>query len=366
MIRTRKIRTYERGLVFRDGALERVLETGRHWLWDPLMNLRIDVVSVRGPWLVHNDLEVLVRSEALCDELQVIDLKDEQRALVWIDGRLTTVLKPGLYALWTVFHDVRVELLDASEARLQREDLNVLLEAEGARTAIATETVAQGQVGLLFVDGELRGALGPGRHAFWRDAGAVRVSVIDLRSQMLDISGQEIITADKVSLRINAVVTYRVADAEQAVTAVSDYSQSLYRDAQLALRSVIGTRELESLLADKTTVAAELEGLVVEKARGYGVEVQSLGIRDVILPGEMRGLLNKVTEAKKAAEAAVITRREETAAMRSQANTARLLEQSPTLMRLRELETLERVASDADLTVVMGEGGLTERVTKLL
>jgi DNA transposition AAA+ family ATPase len=92
----------------------------------------------------------------------------------------------------------------------------------------------------------------------------------------------------------------------------------------------------------------------------------SAGIRDVILPGDMKELMNKVTEAKKAAEASLITRREETAAMRMQANTAKILESSPTLMKLRELETLERVADKANLTVVLGENGLADRVVKLL
>jgi regulator of protease activity HflC (stomatin/prohibitin superfamily) len=94
--------------------------------------------------------------------------------------------------------------------------------------------------------------------------------------------------------------------------------------------------------------------------------VTGLGIRDVILPGEMKELMNKVTEARKAAEAALITRREETAAMRAQANTARLLETTPLLMRLRELEVLEKVAGKANLTVVLGESGLADRVVKLL
>jgi len=86
----------------------------------------------------------------------------------------------------------------------------------------------------------------------------------------------------------------------------------------------------------------------------------------VILPGEMKDLMNKVTEARKAAEASLITRREETAAMRSQANTARILEQNPTLMRLRELEVLEKVAGSTKLSVVLGEKGLTEKVVNLL
>ena len=96
------------------------------------------------------------------------------------------------------------------------------------------------------------------------------------------------------------------------------------------------------------------------------LEVVSVGIRDVILPGDMKDLMNKVTEARKAAEANLIFRREETAAMRSQANTAKLLTDNPTLMRLRELEVLEKIASTGNLNVILGEKGLADRVVNLL
>ena len=113
-------------------------------------------------------------------------------------------------------------------------------------------------------------------------------------------------------------------------------------------------------------MALELDGALRARVAAIGLEVVSLGIRDVILPGEIKELMNKVTEARKAAEAALITRREETAAMRSQANTAKILETNPVLTRLRELEVLEKVADKANLSVVVGEGGLADRVVKLL
>jgi hypothetical protein len=97
-----------------------------------------------------------------------------------------------------------------------------------------------------------------------------------------------------------------------------------------------------------------------------GLSIVSVGVRDIILPGEMKDLMNKVTEAKKAAEANLIVRREETAAMRSQANTAKVLADNPTLMRLRELEVLEKVATSGKLSVVLGEKGLADRVVNLL
>ncbi len=110
----------------------------------------------------------------------------------------------------------------------------------------------------------------------------------------------------------------------------------------------------------------ELETTVRLRVAALGLEVVSVGIRDVILPGDMKDLMNKVTEAKKVAEANLIARREETAAMRSQANTAKLLEGNPTLMRLRELEVLEKVANSTKLSVVLGEKGLADRVVNLL
>jgi len=91
-----------------------------------------------------------------------------------------------------------------------------------------------------------------------------------------------------------------------------------------------------------------------------------MGIRDIILPGDMKEIMNKVIEAQKGSEANGIKRREETAAMRSQLNTAKLMESNPVLMRLRELEVLETVAQTTNLSVILGDKGLTERVTKLI
>ena len=173
-------------------------------------------------------------------------------------------------------------------------------------------------------------------------------------------------TADKVTLRLNVVVTYRVTDARQAVTSTDDVRQALYRETQLAVRAIVGARDVDAFLADKEVVATEIDTAIRRRAGQLGLQIASVGIRDVILPGDMKELMNKVTEAKKAAEANLIVRREETAAMRSQANTARLLADNPTLMRLRELEVLEKIATTGKLNIVLGEKGLAERVMNLL
>ena len=173
-------------------------------------------------------------------------------------------------------------------------------------------------------------------------------------------------TSDKVTLRVNAILTYRVTDPRRSVTAADNFGQSLYRAAQLALREVVGQHALDQFLNEKNALAAQVHQQLTARSGELGAEMLQLGIRDIILPGDMKELMNRVTEAKKAAEANLIARREETAAIRSQANTARLLDANPTLMRLRELEVLEKVAASTNLRIHLGEGGLSEQLSKLI
>jgi regulator of protease activity HflC (stomatin/prohibitin superfamily) len=382
IIKTIKIRSYEMGLYFRDGEFKSLLREGRHWFVDPLGKVKIEVVSQRTPWLAHEKLDVISRLGALKDRAVLLDLKDYERALVWIDGRFSHILPPGLYAYWTALRDVKVEVISLkaqppaadgasasaakSAVRFEHPDLKVIVQSPLVERVLELATVQAHHVGVLFIDGDFVETLPPGRYAFWKNMAQVKFVQEDLREAMFDVAGQDIMTADKVTLRMNAVVTYRVADARTAVSTVDDVRQAVYREAQLALRAVVGARELDTFLMEKDGVASELADMVRARAKTLGVELIAVGIRDIILPGEMKDLMNRVTEAKKAAEANLIARREETAAMRSQANTAKLLADNPTLMRLRELEVLEKVAANSKLNIVLGEKGLTDRVMNVL
>ena len=361
-----KIRTYEMGLLFRDGEFRGLLSAGKHWLVDPLLKVRVDVVSQRDPWLVHEKLDLIVKSGVLKDRAVVLDLKDYERALVWIENRFSHVLPAGLYAYWTGQKDVRVEVIDARNVRFDHTDLKVIARSQMAQRVLDVCTVERDHAGVLFIDGRYIDTLPPGLYAFWKGQADAKLVEIDLRETMVDVGGQDIMTADKVTLRLNAVVTYKVADARQAVSRTDDVRQALYRETQLVLRAVVGARELDTFLTDKDAVAGEIEESVRRRARELGLEIASVGIRDVILPGDMKDLMNKVTEARKAAEANLISRREETAAIRSQANTAKLLADSPVLMRLRELEVLEKIAAAGKLNIVLGEKGLADKVVNLL
>jgi regulator of protease activity HflC (stomatin/prohibitin superfamily) len=365
------VRSYEVGLKFRDGEFKGLLSAGKHWIVDPLNKIRVRVASTRDPWLVDEQLDVIVKSGAIKAQAEVVDLKDYQRALVWIDGRFARILGPGLHAYWLGARDVRIEVIDARNARFEHDELKSIVRVNEATRWLDVCKVERDCVGVLFIDGRYVDQLAPGLYAFWKEAADARVVELDMREAQIDVSGQEIMTLDKVTLRMNALVTYAIKDARRAVSAASDVRQSLYREVQLALRAVIGGRELDSFLTGKDDVAQELEQQVREQATVLGLEVRSVGIKDVILPGDMKDLMNRVTEAKKAAEANLIARREETAAMRSQANTAKLLADNPTLMRLRELEVLERIATAGKMNIVLGprksdSEGLADRVVNLL
>lgn len=360
------IRSYEVGLKFRDGEFEGIIDAGKHWIVDPWNKVRVRLASTRDPWLVDDQLDMIVKSGAIQGRAEVVDLKDNQRALVWIDGRFARVLGPGLHAYWLGTREVRVEVIDARKPKFEHEHLKSIVRANEVTRWLDVCKIERDCVGVLFIDGRYVDQLDPGLYAFWKDVADARVVELDMREAQIDVSGQEIMTLDKVTLRMNALVTYVINDARRAVSAASDVRQSLYREVQLALRAVIGGRELDSFLTGKDDVAQELEQQVRDQAAALGLEVRSVGIKDVILPGEMKDLMNRVTEAKKAAEANLISRREETAAMRSQVNTAKLLSDNPTLMRLRELEVLEKIASAGKMNIVLGEKGLADKVMNLL
>ena len=367
MLGRKRILANEKGLYFLRKQFTDVFNEGIYWFLNPFVNQKLDIVSVKYPWLDHEELEAIIKSDKINrDELEVIDLKDNQRAIVWIDGRFDRILDTGIYALWKIGREVLVEVIEVMNTQFVHEKLDIILDSEASKALLDEFVVEENHIGLYFENGNFIEDLKPGRYAFWKGVSKVKLYHQDLRVTSNDISGQEIMTADKVSLRLNTLVNYRIVDAYKAVTKVEDASQALYREAQLVLREVIGTRELEAILADKDSVGKELEERLSARMKVYGIEIQSHGIRDIILPGDMKEILNKVILARKDAEANLILRREEIAAMRSQANTAKMLESNPTLMKLKELEVLEKITANTNLKIMLGEKGLTDKIVNLL
>ena len=368
MFTTRHIKKHERGLLFRDGDFVRLLRPGAYRLWKlPFMaSQKIEVANTLESRFAHPLLDVLLTDPAVQDELLVVDLADNERAIVWKDDRLAFLLGAGRHAMWLACGKLRVERFSIADFRFEHPRLAVILQHADALKYFEGVQVDSGQEVLLFRDGVMIGRLSEGLHVFWKGTGKVTWKTVDRREMTLDVAGQEIMTADKVTLRVNLIVTYSVIDPVRAVTAVSDAAQALYREAQLVLRAAVGGKALDALLADKESVGAQVREALASRASEMGLQVRSVGLRDIILPGDMKTLLNQVISAQKEAEANLIRRREETASVRSQANTAKLLADNPQLARLKELETLQTILAGAKTTFVFAPGNIAGQVKALV
>lgn len=238
-----------------------------------------------------------------------------------------------------------------------------------SRASVITEAVVENhEAGLLTVEGRLVERLAPGRHAFWIAGRKIEVKRLDLRPQAVEITAQEMLTKDRIALRVTLTAFRRIADPERVVATVPDVDAWLYRLVQFAIREAVAARTLDEVLSAKAALDAELRDYVRARVADSGVEVAELGVKDVILPGEIRELVNKVVEAERLAKANLIRRQEETAATRSLLNTAKLMEENPLLLRLKELESLERpVEKVGRIDLHAGEGqGLDALLTKLV
>lgn len=374
-LKTFDIADHERAFLYEKNRFAGILEPGSHRYVDVFNHIRIERFDITQGELKHDLGKMLVSTFAAQtrDHLESHQLGDYELGLLYVDGRLEDVLPPGSFRMyWKGVEKLELKRLDLHENYRVPADLLALL-ARGRNQTLQRLAagyleyveVAEQHVGLLSVDGKLVKELAPGSYGFWKLHHNIEVRCIDLRLKNVEISGQEILSKDRVSLRINLSAAYRVVDARLAGEKLANFYEFLYREFQLLLREAVGTRTLDELLNDKDVLNTLIARGMHERVEAYGMHVQSVGVRDIILPGDMKTILNQVVEAEKAAEANLIKRREETAATRSLHNTAKLMEGNPTLMRLKELEVLEKVTERiGNLTVHSGlEGVLKELVS---
>ncbi len=359
------VRKHERGLLFKDGDFIKFLAPGTYRYFSLRGRYAVERFDLSVAAFEHRLADYLVEAErAEVDRLfHVVETNADEVALVYLNERASAVLAPAECKLyWKGVVKVRIERFDLNEgialdARLTKRlvngrDAKVLAVVD---KAVYARIVPDGHVGLLYVDGELTDTLAAGLHAFWNVAHAVGVELVDLRVKALEVQGQEILTKDKVALRINVTATYQYIDAAKAVRAVKNPLDQLYKEIQFGLRAAVGTRKLDALLEDKTAIDHDIADHLGKRFAEIGLGVISVGVKDIILPGDMKDLLGKVVEAEKAAQANVIRRREETNATRSLLNTAKVMESNNVALRLKELETLEKITENVgDLSVVGG------------
>lgn len=365
----RVIQDDERGLLSRDGRLVRLLPPGKFEVFDWGKHYTADIVKVVRTELPVERARLILRAlPEAAGQIEIVQTAPNEVAIVSLDGEPKHVMLPNTArAFWSAVTEVSVERIDTSaQLRVERKHLDKI---DVARTAAIVSAVVEAhEAALLIVDGEVKERLGAGRYAFWSVGRTVRIAKVDLRPTPLEVTAQEILTKDRVAIRVTLTAFFRVTDPEKAVLASADLANTIYRLVQFAIREAVATRTLDEILAARDSIDTEVRAFVSGRVADLGAEIGEIGVKDVILPGDIRELLNKVVEAERVAKANLIRRQEETAATRSLLNTARLMEDNPLLLRLKELEALERLVEKVgriDLHAGEGAGGLQALLSNL-
>jgi regulator of protease activity HflC (stomatin/prohibitin superfamily) len=350
------------GLVLRGCHFVGVRIEGWHLLWP---GERLIAYERTGAFSAPCEMDLLLEDRLFRELIHLVEVREQELCLAYKDGLFDAVLLPGKHLFWRSAVAYEFRMIDTSVAEVGERIERRLLERPELKRHILTYVIAPYEEGLLLIDGQYERKLGPGTYRFWRNGQKVEVLTADKRTQQMEVSGQEILTKDKAALRVNFYLQYRITDAERAMLQTNHPNKQLYLAVQLLLREYIGTLTLDELLERKAGVQEFVSQHISERATELGMQVLNSGIRDLILPGEVREIMNQVLVAEKEVQARVILRREENAATRSLLNTAKLLQDNEMLLRLKEMEYVEKIADKVNTISLSGGGQVLEQLQEL-
>ena len=353
----------QKGFLFRNGRFVKLLSAGKYHVFG---DREIEIISLNAPLVSAKcELDILLTNGEIAKQTSVIEVADQQLALHTVNGKFEGVLHRGKYAFWSVLDRHEYRLVDISTPEVA-EDVPQYIFAKLPAMVYTKVEVAQYQKARLFFDQKLVRILDAGTYYFWKNNIRVDADLVDTRLTQMEITGQEIMTQDKVSLRINFVCNYRVTDYVKILTEIDDYAEQMHVAAQLALRDYVGKQKLDDILSNKDEMSKYVFDRLKAREREFFVEITDAGVKDIILPGEIRDIMNTVLVAEKRAQANVITRREEVASTRSLLNTAKLMEENQTLYKLKELEHIERICENVGSINLNGNGGVLSQLMSLM
>jgi regulator of protease activity HflC (stomatin/prohibitin superfamily) len=359
MIKNLQIKAYERGLVFKNGNLIDILKEGSFWIFG---NNSVEIYDMKTLFKTNVDLNLLLKNEGLKGMLEVVEVKDGEIVLVYENGIFKEVLNVGQYAFWKGVFNREFQKIDLTKVEITENISKTILENTKLKGFVRKLVVTNQYKGLLLIDGKLNRVLEAGTYYFWNNEISIDVKAIDTRMQQMEIAGQELLTKDKAMLRINFYVRFQVENIVKALMENKEYDKQLYILMQLALREFVGALTLDELLVKKDSVGKEILQNLGNKAKDLGLKAADAGIRDVILTGEMKEIMNQVLIAEKKAQANTIMRREETASTRSLLNTAKLMEENEVLWKLKEMEYMEKIADKIGDITVSGNNNIVSQL----
>lgn len=362
MLKNVQIKAYQVGLVFKNRNLTEILREGNHWI---VGNKSVEIHEMKNPYKATEDLNLLLKNEELGNMLEIVDVKDGEIVLIYENGIFKEVLNVGQYAFWKGILNREYHKADLTKVEITEKISKTILENIKLKNFVRKFVVPNQYKGLLLIDGKLTGVLEAGTYYFWNNEISVEMKCVDTRMQQMEIAGQELLTKDKAMLRINFYVRYQVENVEKALMQNKEHDKQLYILMQLALREFVGALTLDELLLKKDTVSKEILENLGTKAEDLGLKAMDAGIRDVILTGEMKEIMNQVLIAEKKAQANTIMRREETASTRSLLNTAKLMEENEVLWKLKEMEYMEKIADKIGDITVSGNSNIVSQLKEI-
>lgn len=358
------IKEQECGYLMKDGQFVKLLLPGKHTYFK---QFGYDVIVVPMTGRVKTEgipIDVLMQCKEFSDRVAKVKISDASIALLFENGALKMVLNASEHYFWNVYEEITFQILDRTNPYMDEALPRVYIDLLPAKY-YKKIVVRDGELGLLYFDNRFEKRLDPGTWFFWNYGKEVTAKILNMKMQQLDISGQEILTADKVGVRVNMLCTYRITDPERMVLNMDSAGNMLYSAAQLIIREYIGRFRLDELLAQKEEIGRYIVEKLKEQQETFCMEVISGGIKDIILPGEIRDIMNTVLVAEKKAQANVIMRREEVASTRSLLNTAKLMDENQTLFKLKELEYLEKICDKVGTISLNGGKGVLEQLSEL-
>lgn len=349
------ISALEKGIVIKNEKIVNVLNEGKHWIGFGGKLKRVPLHVVFNLYSLWDSVE---KDSVLDKAADVITIGDDELLLVEKNKSLTYVLDQGTYGIWKDSERLNHFVVNTNDTEVDKRINAAMLRDEELRKYIHFIEVKEGFKAAIFINGELYSIKESGQYCFWKNQKSFHVELVDVRLQIMEVSGQELLTKDKVAIRVNFDVQFKVVDIQKAIIETKDFRAQLYQTFQMALRAYIGKRTLEEMLSNKEEISKEVVDDVLLRATELGVQVFSAGIRDVIFPGEVKDIMNQVLISQKKAEANTITRREETAQTRSLLNTAKLMQDNEVLMQLKEMEYIERIAEKVGEISIAGNGNI--------
>lgn len=362
IMRLVKISPYTVGLVYEGAVYKRVVTEGWNYL---KMGETVKVKDMTIPFEPKDELDIMLKDIDLAYLLEIVRISDNEIGLMYNGNNFKQVLMPGNYAIWKGVNEYSIKIVDTNETEARIELERNILNKLRYENLIRAYEVQSFEEGFLFIDGEFIKVLKPGTYFYWCNNIPIKVEKVDTRVLQMEISGQEILTNDKANLRVNFLVRYKIEDMKKAILECNNFEKQLYLTLQLALRKYVGTYTLDSLLEKKNSIENEVLSNISAKATDLGLKIIDCGIKDIILPGEVKEIMNKVLIAEKKAQANLITRREETASTRSLLNTAKLMESNKMLFKLKQMEYIETIAEKVGKISIGSNSKLIEQMQNL-